>query len=98
MNHDHSHHGMHHDHGGHTGHDMSKMSHMDHEAAMTDPRMAKAMEVDMRRRFFIAFILSIPVVLYSMAGMSMFGRGLPSPIPVNWLLFLLTTPIVFWCG
>jgi len=80
------------------GHDMSKMSHMDHEAAMTNPQMAKAMEVDMRRRFWISFVLSIPIFLYSPVGESVFGIKLPSPIPVNWLLFLLTTPIVFWAG
>ena len=48
-------------HEGHKGHDMSKMSHMNHEAAMTNPQMAKAMEADMRRRFFISLILSGPV-------------------------------------
>jgi len=65
---------------------------------MTNPQMAKAMEVDMRRRFWISFVLSIPIFLYSPVGESVFGIKLPSPIPVNWLLFLLTTPIVFWAG
>lgn len=82
----------------HMSHNMSKMSHMDHEAAMTDPQMAKQMEADMRRRFWTAFVLSIPIFLYSPVGKSVFGFELPSPIPVNWLLFLLTTPIVFWSG
>lgn len=81
----------------HAGHDMSKMSHMDHEAAMTNPQMAKQMEADMRRRFWTAFILAIPIFLYSPVGASFIGV-LPSPIPINWLLFLLTTPIVFWSG
>lgn len=82
----------------HAAHDMSNMSHMDHEAAMTNPQMAKAMEADMRRRFWISFALSIPIFLYAPTGKSVFGLELPSPIPVNWLLFLLTTPIVFWSG
>lgn len=78
-------------------HDMRKMSHADHEAAMTNPSMAKAMETDMRRRFWVAFFLSIPIFLYSPVGESLFGT-LPTPIPVSWLLFILTTPIVFWAG
>lgn len=60
--------------------------------------MAKAMEVDMRRRFFISLLLSIPIFLYSPVGINFFGLNLPAPIPVNWILFILTTPIVFWSG
>ncbi len=86
------------DHTKHAGHDMSKMSHMDHEAAMTSPQMAKAMEADMRRRFFISLALAIPIIFYSQVGKNIFGIELPSPIPVDWLLLLLTTPIVFWTG
>ncbi len=86
------------DHTKHAGHDMSKMSHMDHEAAMTSPQMAKAMEADMRRRFFISLALAIPIIFYSQVGENIFGIELPSPIPVDWLLLLLTTPIVFWTG
>lgn len=82
----------------HAGHDMSKMSHMDHEAAMTNPQMAKAMEADMRKRFFVSLILSIPIFLYSPVAINFFKLALPTPIPVNWLLFILTTPIVFWTG
>lgn len=89
---------MNHEHMDHAGHDMSKMSHMDHEAAMTNPQMAKAMESDMRRRFFISLLLSIPIFLYSPVGINFFGLNLPAPIPVNWILFILTTPIVFWAG
>ncbi len=83
---------------GHEGHDMQKMSHMDHEAAMTSPQMAKQMEKDMRRRFWISFLLSIPIFLYSPVGTAVFKVALPSPIPINWLLLILTTPIVFWTG
>jgi Cu2+-exporting ATPase len=82
----------------HIGHDMSKISHQDHEAAMTNPVMAKAMEADMRRRFWISLILSIPIFLYSPVGINYFKLDLPTPIPVNWLLLILTTPIVFWAG
>lgn len=90
----------------HNSYDMSKMpapsgvegSHSDHEAAMTNPQMAKQMEADMRRRFWISFILSIPIFLYSPVATNFFKLTLPSPMPVNWLLLILTTPIVFWTG
>ena len=82
----------------HAGHDMSEMSHHDHEQAMTDPQMAKYMERDMRKRFLVSLALTVPIVLYSPMGEMLFGISLPSPIPKNILLFLLTTPIVFWTG
>ena len=75
-----------------------KKSHADHEAAMTNPAIAKKMEADMCRRFFISFLLSIPIFLYSPVGINFFGFNLPTPIPINWLLLILTTPIVFWTG
>src|SRR3989338_5805518 len=82
----------------HVGHDMQKASHADHEAAMTNPAIAKKMEADMRRRFFVSFLLYIPIFLYSPVGANIFKLNLPTPIPVNWLLLILTTPIVFWTG
>ncbi len=77
---------------------MQHMSHMDHERAMTDPSMAKEMERDMRRRFSVSLLLTIPIVLYSPMGEMLFDVSLPSPIPKDLLLLLLTTPIVFWTG
>ena len=97
MNHDHHHEHAHTEHV-HVHDTMQKMSHHDHERAMTDPMMAKEMEADMRRRFFISLVLSVPIFLYSPVGESVFGIALPSPIPVHWMLFILTTPIVFWAG
>ena len=82
----------------HAGHTMQKMSHMDHEAAMKSPEMAKKMEADMRRRFFISLALTIPIFLYSPAGEGLLNVTLPTPIPVAWFLFLLATPVVFWMG
>src|SRR3972149_2197494 len=82
----------------HAEHDMQTISHRDHEAAMTNPQIAKKMEADMRRRFLISFLLSIPIILYSPLGRTYFGLELPSPIPVSWLLLILSTPIVFWTG
>ncbi|MBI2466006.1 MAG: copper-translocating P-type ATPase [Candidatus Sungbacteria bacterium] len=80
------------------GYDVSELSHKDHEAAMTNPQMAKKMETDMRRRFLISFLLSIPIILYSPLGLNYFKLDLPILMPANWLLFILTTPIVFWTG
>lgn len=76
----------------------SHQSHQDHEAAMTNPQIAKKMEADMRRRFWVSFLLSIPIIMYSPLGINYFGLNLPTPIPANWILFILTTPIVFWTG
>lgn len=79
-------------------HDMSHMSHEDHEAAMTDPKMASFMEKDMRDRFLWSLLLTIPIVLYSPIFTEFFKISLPTPIPHNWLMFLLTTPVVFKFG
>ena len=78
-----------HAHGGHEamGHDMS------------DPRMAAAMEADMRRRFWIALVLSIPVIAYSSLGTLLLGgRELPAPIDRNWILFAFATPVALWAS
>jgi len=77
-------------------HNHSNMNHHGHD--MENPRMAKQMEADMRNRFWISFILSIPVFLYSPVGINFLKLNLPAPIPVNWILFIFTTPIVFWAG
>src|SRR5712691_5190715 len=57
--------------------------------------MARLMELDIRRKFFVALILSVPIILYSPLGRFIFGFQPPAPIPVPWLLFLLTTPVYF---
>jgi len=46
----------------------------------------------------VSFLLSIPIFLYSPVATNFFGLNLPAPIPVNWLLLFLSTPIVFWTG
>lgn len=76
----------------------SAHANMDHSKAMSDPRMAKMMEADMRRRFFVSLAFTIPIFLYSPAGVGLFGITLPAPIPVDWLLLFLATPVVFWTG
>ncbi|HEV8339986.1 MAG TPA: copper-translocating P-type ATPase [bacterium] len=70
----------------------------DHDAQMADPRMARFMEADMRRRFLLSLLVTVPAVLYSPLGANLLGLRLPEPIPANWILFLLTTPVVFSTG
>ncbi len=70
----------------------------DHDAMMTDPRFAHFMEADMRRRFLWSLLLTIPALLYSPLGANIFRVRLPQPIPANWILLVLTTPVVFWTG
>jgi len=67
---------------------------------MSDPTMAREMEVDMRNRFFVALVLTIPIILYSSLGITLFHLRLPTPFGVhaNWVLLILTTPVVWWCG
>lgn len=60
--------------------------------------MAKLMEEDIRNKFFFSLILTIPIVLYSPLGVNLLKISPPSPIPVPWLLFLLTTPVFFYGG
>ena len=82
----------------HSTHKMSSMSHEDHEKAMTDPNMAAFMEKDMRNRFLWSLLLTIPALMYSPVFTNIFKINLPTPIPQNWILFLLTTPVVFKFG
>lgn len=69
---------------------------MDH-TGKAGREMAKLMEEDIRNKFFFSFLLTIPIVAYSM-GRMLFSWNLPSFIPIPWLLFLLTTPVFFYGG
>src|SRR5215204_4620558 len=75
------------DHGDHADHDMS------------DPNMAATMERDMRNRFFVALLLTIPTVLYSPLGMNLLAVRLPTfGLGENVIMLLLSTPVVFYSG
>ena len=68
-------------------------------ADMSDPRMAAAMEADMRRRFWISLVLALPVLAYSSLGMLLLGgRALPTPpgVPADWIM--LRSPRLWRCG
>lgn len=71
-------------------------AHHDHASAMADPAMAKAMEADMRRRFWIALAFTIPVAIIAghLPGLPM----LVHPPLASWLGLALSTPVVWWCG
>ncbi|OGJ20228.1 MAG: copper-translocating P-type ATPase [Candidatus Pacebacteria bacterium RIFCSPHIGHO2_02_FULL_46_9] len=77
---------------------MQSESHGDHDTAMTDPKMAAFMEKDMRNRFLRSLLLTFPIIAYSAIFTDFLGVKLPAPISHNWLLFLLTTPVVFKFG
>lgn len=61
---------------------------MDH-TGLAGREMAKMMEIDIRNKFFISLILTIPIVIFTY---------IPLPFKREWLLFLLTTPVYFYCG
>ncbi|MGE3796699.1 MAG: copper-translocating P-type ATPase [Thermomicrobiales bacterium] len=65
---------------------------------MSDPAMAAAMERDMRNRFLVAFLLSIPLVLLSSLGEELFGYQIPASWHPDWLMLVIATPVVFWSG
>ena len=60
--------------------------------------MAKLMEEDIRNKFLFALFFTIPIILYSPLGEKIIRVSLPSPIPLPWLLFILTTPVFFYAG
>jgi Cu2+-exporting ATPase len=74
----------------------SGTAHHDHSAAMADPAMAKQMEIDMRRRFWVALVLTLPIAVLA-------GHLPAMPMPVHpplasWLGLMLSTPVVWWSG
>jgi Cu2+-exporting ATPase len=70
---------------------------MDHD--MSDPKVARAMENDMRRRFFLALVLSIPVFALSPVTVNFFGLEIvKSEAARNWLMLVLSTPVVWYAG
>ncbi len=51
----------------------------------------RAREADLRRRWIVAVVLGVPVVALSMISALQFDGW-------EWVVALLATPIVFWCG
>ena len=70
---------------------------MDHD--MSDPKVARAMELDMRNRFLLALVLSIPVFLFSPVTVDFFGLEIVGSEPArNWIMLVLSTPVVWYAG
>jgi Cu2+-exporting ATPase len=70
-------------HGGHAGHDGMSMD---------------AMIADMRNRFLVAALFSIPILLWSPIGREVLGFETPAPFGLRddvWSL-LLSLPVIFW--
>src|SRR5918995_5356503 len=66
---------------------------------MSDPTMAAAMERDMRNRFYVALALTIPVVLLSPLAVNTFGLELLESMDArNWLMLVLSAPVVWYAG
>jgi P-type Cu2+ transporter len=82
--------------------DHTHMSHGGHGSMghdMTDAGMAAAMERDIRGRFLLALVLTIPTVLYSPLGMELLGMEMPTfGIDMNVIMLVLSTPVVWYCG
>ncbi|MBI4155733.1 MAG: copper-translocating P-type ATPase, partial [Candidatus Zambryskibacteria bacterium] len=76
---------------------MSMTMGMDH-TGLAGREMARLMEIDIRNKFFFAFFFTIPIILYSPLGTEFLKINLPSPVPLAWLLFILTTPVFFYSG
>jgi P-type Cu2+ transporter len=88
---------------GHEHHDPSReaadegQGGMSHD--MADPTMAAAMERDMRNRFFVALVLTIPVILLSPLAVNTFSLELlDSHEARNWLMLVLSAPVVWYAG
>ena len=60
--------------------------------------MAKLMEEDIKFKFLLSFLLTIPIIAYSPLGEKILDLKLPTPIPAPWILFILTTPVYFYSG
>ena len=77
--------------------EMAQMAHaMGHGAGMSMDAMVR----EMRNRFLVAFIISIPVFLFSPLATEVFGIKLATPFGMDprLLLFILSTPVVLWSG
>ncbi|MDE1869424.1 MAG: copper-translocating P-type ATPase [Candidatus Micrarchaeota archaeon] len=70
---------------------------MEH-AGIAGREMSKMMEEDIKTKFLFALIMTIPIIAYSPISINILGLHLPTPIPVQWILLLLATPVYFYSG
>ncbi|WP_395729241.1 heavy metal translocating P-type ATPase [Nakamurella sp.] len=80
---------------GHAAHDV--MGHGGHHAGMAGMSM-DAMVRDMRNRFVVAAVLSVPVLLWSPIGREVLGFTVPAPFGLTDDVFslLLSLPVIFY--
>jgi Cu2+-exporting ATPase len=83
---------------GHGSVDHAAMEHGGMAHDMSDPAMAAAMERDIRNRFLVALLLTIPIVLLSPLGQRILPNVVPEEVPREWVMLVLATPVVFWSG
>lgn len=83
---------------GHGDGDHTAMEHGGMAHDMSDPAMAAAMERDIRNRFIVALMLTIPIVLLSPLGARVLPELVPDDFWREWAMLVLTTPVVFWAG
>lgn len=76
---------------------MSMTMGMEH-TGLAGREMARLMEIDIRNKFFFALVLTIPIILYSPLGTEFLKLRLASPVPIPWMLLILTTPVFFYSG
>ena len=77
--------------------EMAQMAHgMGHGTGMSMAAMVR----DMRNRFWLTFVLAVPVFLYSPLFTDVFDVDVPTPfgVPNDILLLILSTPAVIWGG
>jgi Cu2+-exporting ATPase len=91
------------EHAAHAGHAMPAAARAapteDHSAHGGRPGMtAVDMERDMRNRFFLSFVLTVPVFLFSHLATQILGLHIPLPFGIDDKLFgfILTTPVVLY--
>src|SRR5215207_1310088 len=70
------------------------MGHGEHHAGMSMDAMVR----DMRNRFLVAVLLSIPILLWSPIGREVIGFGMPAPFGLRDDVFslILSLPVIFY--
>jgi Cu2+-exporting ATPase len=84
-------------HGGHEMADRSMQDVMGHGGSHAGMSMASMIR-DMRNRFIVAAVLSVPIILWSPIGREVFGFAVPAPFGLRDDVFslILSLPVIFY--
>jgi Cu2+-exporting ATPase len=84
-------------HGGHAMADRSMQDVMGHGGSHAGMSMASMIR-DMRNRFIVAAVLSVPIILWSPIGREVFGFAVPAPFGLRDDVFslILSLPVIFY--